>query len=366
MGRIEKRSFALAVTVTLWLAGMINVTAALPAEQNVFDQLVDMSKAEMAKNAGKLSAVLEMNPSEMNPVLDGFRKQFSFVKEFTYDRMNRTEEFQRMIIESQAGRPPSQDVLHVQFEAWPQMRDAGMFKKPPFLYTQLAKSLPKGWHPPDPRAIDPNGYYLSTSALIRIIAYNKNTVPADKAPKSYGDCLDPMWRGKFLYNVRSVLTPLQHDPKTREAHLKWLKGIVENKAVYVRQQTEGLEKLAAGEYHLFCGVNYTSTIRMIREGAPLGLVFPDPYAMDFAQRLHILKWSKNPATGQLFAVWTATKGQPLVEKHTDRGFPWSPGTESHTLAKGKYAAVCEATCAAKMDEYLAEHAKLLGLPGGKS
>ena len=339
---------------------------AAAAEKTPFNALLATAKAEMAKNAGKLSAVLEMNPKEMNPVLDGFRKEFSFVKEFTYERMNRTEEFQRMIIESRAGRHPSQDVLHVQFEAWPQMRDAGMFKKPLFPYAQLVKSLPKDWGSVDPRAIDPNGYYLATSALIRIIAYNKNTVPLEKVPKSYRDCLDPMWKGQFLYNARSVLTPLQHDPKTREAHLKWLKGIVENKAVYVRQQTEGLEKVAAGEYHLFCGVNYTSTIRMIREGAPLGLVFPDPFAMDFAQRLHVLNWSKNPATGQLFAIWAATKGQPIVEKHTDRGFPWSPGTESYTLAKGKYAAVCEATCATKMDEYLAEHAKILQLPTGKN
>ena len=62
----------------------------------------------------------------------------------------------------------------------------------------------------------------------------------------------------------------------------------------------------------------------------------------------------------------ATKGQPAVEQHMHRGFPWNPQTSVNRLAKGKYAAICESACAAKMDQYLAEHAKIMQLPGGKS
>jgi ABC-type Fe3+ transport system substrate-binding protein len=201
--------------------------------------------------------------------------------------------------------------------------------------------------------------------LIRIIAYNKNLVPANKIPKKLEDCLDPAWKGKFLYNSRHVLTALQHDPKTREGFLKWLKGAAENKAVFVRQQTEGLERIASGEYAMFCGVNYNTTLRMVKDGAPIGIAFPDPYALDFAQRIHVFKWSKNPATGQLYAMWMATKGQPAVEEFMDRGFPWNPNTGAYALAKGKYAAVCGPACADKTDQYLEEHARLLGLPGQK-
>jgi ABC-type Fe3+ transport system substrate-binding protein len=190
-------------------------------------------------------------------------------------------------------------------------------------------------------------------------------VPPNKVPKKLEDCLDPTYRGKFLYNSRNVLTSLQHDPKTREAHLKWLKAMVQNKPVYVRGQTEGLERLASGEYALFCGVNYNTTLRMVNDGAPIGIAFPDPYALDFAQRIHVFKWSPNPATGQLFGVWVATKGQPAVEKYMDRGFPWSPNTGAYALAKGKYAAICGPECADKTDKYLEEHAKILGLPGRK-
>ncbi|MBI2988154.1 MAG: ABC transporter substrate-binding protein [Deltaproteobacteria bacterium] len=347
-------------------AATIYGSTAAAAEKNLFNQLVDRAKAEMARPGAKFAVVLDLNPKEVIPVLQAFAKEFPFVKEHTYNRINRTEEFQRLILEAKAGRIPPYDIFHVQFEAWPEMRDAGMATKPPFLYPQLVKSLPQGWTAPDPRAIDSNGYYLSASALIRIIAYNKNVVPADKVPKRLEDCLDPEWKGKFLYNSRPLMIGLQHDPKTRESYLKWLKGMAGNKPVLVRQQTEGLERLAAGEYALYCGVNYNTTIRIIGDGAPLGMAFPDPYAADFAHRIHVFKWAANPATGQLYALWMATQGQPAVEEHMHRGFPWNPKTGSYSLAKGKYAAICDSGCAAKMGQYLQEHAKIVQLPGGKN
>jgi hypothetical protein len=54
-----------------------------------------------------------------------------------------------------------------------------------------------------------------------------------------------------------------------------------------------------------------------------------------------------------------------VEQYLARGFPWNPQTSAYRHAKGKYVAVCESSCAAKMDQYLAEHAKIIQLPGGK-
>jgi ABC-type Fe3+ transport system substrate-binding protein len=346
------------------LCGAMIYSNALAAEKNLFNQLVERSQTEMAKKA-KLSVLLDLPAKEITPILKVFQKEFPFVKEPVYTRMNRTEEFQRMILEAKAGRPPEYDIGHVQFEAWTELRDAGMFVKPPFSYQQLVKALPSDWGALDSRAIDPNGYFVAASSLIRIVAYNKNIVPANKVPKGLQDCLDPAWRGKFLYNTRPLMVALQHDKKTREAQLKWLKGIVENKVVLISGQTEGLEKVAAGEYALYCGVNYNTTLRMIEEGAPIGFVFPDPYALDFGQRIHIFKWSAAPATGQLFALWMATKGQPAVEQYLARGFPWNPQTSAYRHAKGKYAAVCDSSCAAKMDQYLAEHAKIIQLPGGK-
>ena len=194
-------------------AAMIYTSSAAAAEKNLYNQLVERAQSEMAKPKAKLSVLLDLSAKEIIPILNVFKKEFPFVRDSSYARMNRTEEFQRMILEAKAGRPPEHDIGHVQFEAWTELRDAGMFIKPPFSYQQLVKALPPDWGALDSRAMDADGYYVAASSLIRIIAYNKNIVPANKTPKGLQDCLDPAWRGKFLYNTRPLMVGLQHDPK---------------------------------------------------------------------------------------------------------------------------------------------------------
>ena len=174
-----------------------------------------------------------------------------------------------------------------------------------------------------------------------------------------------MWKGKVVYDPRPKLTALQHDPKTREAHLKWLKRMLDNQVVFVRGVAEGLEKVAAGEYPIFCGTNYHNAMPMIDEGAPLVFFLPDPFPFETAVQIFVTKWSL-PATSQLFALWTATKAQPIVDDKGYRGLPWIPGTRIYNMAKGKYAAICDPECLRKSSEvYNAEHNRILGIPGSK-
>jgi iron(III) transport system substrate-binding protein len=333
------------------------------AQGNPFNQLVETSRTEMAKKGGKLSVAMEWEQSEGTPVVEAFKRDFPHIKEITYNRESRAEHFQRILMELQQAKPLKYDIMHVSSESWPEYRKAGQFVKPPFDYSKLVKALPSGWDPIDSRSVDPNGYFLATSGLARGIAYNKDQVAPDKAPKSWEDCLNPMWRGKFLYDPRPKLTALQHDPRTREAHLKWLRGIVENKVILGRGQSENLQKIASGEFPLFCGVNYHSALRIIDQGAPINFVFPDPLPLEFGGQIHIGKWSQTPATTQLFILWLASEAQELVEKHGYRGFPWSPKSRKYAMAKGKYVAICDAECVLMSQKYDDEHANILKLPG---
>ncbi|MBI2988227.1 MAG: extracellular solute-binding protein [Deltaproteobacteria bacterium] len=362
----KTRVFVASAIAAIFIA-IADARPLIAAQGNLLHQLVESSNSEMAKKGGSLSVALEWTDEEAKPLLESFKKDFPFIKETSFSRVRGTELMQRTFMEYKAGRTPKYDIMHVSFEAWPTYRDAGAFVRPPFSYKELMKSLPPDWTPPDPRAIDPNGYFLAIAGLARGIVYNKNIVSPDKAPKGWEDCLDPMWRGKFLYDPRPKLTALQHDPKTREAHLRWLKGIVENKVILgvAGAQTANVEKVAASEYPLFCGVNYHSAIRQIDDGAPLNFIFPDPFPLEFGTQIHILKWSKTPATTQLFILWSAIKGQSMVEKYSYRGFPWDTHSRKYLLAKGKYIAVCDVECLKKSEEYDAEHAKILGLPGAK-
>jgi hypothetical protein len=104
---------------------------------------------------------------------------------------------------------------------------------------------------------------------------------------------------------------------------------------------------------------------MIDEGAPMVFILPDPFTLDITTELHVVRWSPTPATTQLFALWLATRDQPLIEKISYREFPCVPTSRKYSMAKGKYMAVCGADCAIKSEQYSEEHARILGLPGAK-
>lgn len=334
--------------------------------QSAFDQLVEASRHEMAKKEGRLSVATEIEDRLVTPVLKAFQKDLPFIRDITYERLNTAEVQHRILLQTMQGRKPNYDVMHVAQELWPDYIKADLFAKPLFEYKRLAKELPRDWAELDVRIIDPEGYFMATAGLARGIVWSPNLVPKGKEPTSWEACLDPMWKGKFLYDPRPKLTGLWYDPKTRESHIQWLKGIVHNGVVLSRQQSANLEKVAAGEFPLFCGVNYHSVMPVIDGGAPLQFAFPDPIPLEFGSVIHVLKYSKAPATTQLLALWLGSKGQEAMDRYAYRGFPWNPKSRKYPLAKGKYVAICDAKCVSGLDSYDKIHAEILKLPGAKA
>jgi ABC-type Fe3+ transport system substrate-binding protein len=356
-----RKSFYLA-TVAVTLA--LSAPASFGQTGSPFKKLVEASQKELENKNGELTIGLEWVEALANKTLKSFQQEFPFIKKLTFHRMSKVENMQRLLLEVQQGKMPRFDITTISSEVWSDYRKAGLFLKPTFSYKDLAKSLPADWGTIDARAIDPNGYYIAGTALIRGgVIYNTETVPADKAPKGWEDCVNPIWKGKVLFDPRNKSAAFQHDPKTREWFLKWLKSLVNNQVVLNRGQIENVEKVAGGEFPLFCGVNYYSAMPLIEKGAPVKFVLPDPYPLEFGTQIHVLKWSRTPATTQLFGIWMASKGQDALGKYAFRSFPWNPNTPIYALAKGKYVAICEVECINRSDQYEKEVADILKLPG---
>jgi len=360
----------LARTVSLLAAGLSILSIAYHlstanGQGNSFTQLVDAAKGEVEKKGGKLIVGITWTDAQAKPVLEEFKKEFPFIQAISFVRLRTVEQMQRMLMEYRSGRPPDIDIPFISNELWPEYIKEKMFLTPRFPYKDLMRALPQGWLQPDPRSLDPQGLYLASTGGARGIAYNKNLIRADQAPKGWEDCVDPKWRGKIIYDPRATLAAFQHDPKTRDWFLKWLKALVANKVVLNRGMGENLEKVAAGEFAISCVANYHNAMPMIDEGAPLAFLLPDPFTLDITTEMHIVRWSATPAATQLFALWLATRAQPLIEKTSYRGFPWVPTSRKYPMAKGKYMAVCGADCALKSEQYSEEHAKILGLPGSR-
>lgn len=344
---------------------VLAVSPALGQSKSLLDQLVEASQAEMAKKGGKLNVTLDWPEPDTKKVFPEFRKAFPFVKEITYFRETSIEPFASYLIRIKRQEYPDYDIMHIAGEFELQYEKEGVFVKPPFDYKGLAQSTPSDWPRLDPRTLDAKGYFIGTVAHARGILWNPALVPKGKEPTSWEACLDPMWRGKFLFDTRNRLHSLQHDPNTREKHLKWLKGLSANGVVLTQGQIAIVQKVASGEFPLACGVNYHSAFREIDRGAPLQFTFPDPIPLEIGSRIFVVKWSQVPATTQLFGLWLATGGQDAIEKYAYRGFPWNPKSRKYPLAKGKYIAFCDAECSRKLDKYNKEFAEILGLPGVK-
>ena len=53
----------------------------------------------------------------------------------------------------------------------------------------------------DPYII-PDQYLIGAGASTDVIVYNTKTVPKERVPRAWEDCLDPYWRGKFIVDSR--------------------------------------------------------------------------------------------------------------------------------------------------------------------
>ena len=47
-------------------------------------------------------------------------------------------------------------------------------------------------------SVDPDGMHATVCAWLEVIGYNTGLVTREDAPKSYGDLLDPKWKGKLV------------------------------------------------------------------------------------------------------------------------------------------------------------------------
>lgn len=354
--------------LSLVLVGAMMMAGPTAAKaETAFEKLVALSKAEMDKLGGTVRMALDWPPGDAKPVIAEFQKDFPFVKKIEYDRETGIDGFGRYLISIQQGDFPPYEIMHVASEYEQQYVKAGAFIKPPVDLKDVDSSLPSDWPHLNGSNLDPNGYFIATTGNSRGIIYNPNIVKGDDIPKVWADCANPKWKGKVVVDARNKLQAFQDDPKTRPQFLKLFDDMVKNNVVTVRGQENVVTKVASGEYPVGCGVNYHTAYRAIEvEGVKtVKFVFGESIPLELATRLFVSKWTKAPATTELFALWAGTKGQGAIGKYAWRGFPWNPLAHNYEASKGKYIAVCDADCALNFEKYDAEYERALKIPVAK-
>ena len=347
-------------------AGIALLAGAQPVQaQTAYEKLVAASKAEVDKLGGTIKMALDWPDEDAKPVLTEFMKTYNFVKKIDFERETGIDPFGRYLISfKQPGVTAPYDVMHIASEYEQQYLEAGLFTKPPFDYKEVAASLPKDWPALNAANLDPNGYFVSTTANTRGIIYNPNVVRGNDVPKNWADCLDPKWKGKVMIDARNKMQAFQYDQKQRPIFMKWFDDLYKNGVVLGRGQAQLVEKVGSGEFPIACGVNYHTTYRAIENDGvkTIRFVMPDPIPLEFATRLFVLKNSRPPATTELFGIWAVTAGQEAIGKYAWRGMPWNPKAHNYEASKGKAVVLCDAECALKFEDFEKEYQQAFKIP----
>jgi iron(III) transport system substrate-binding protein len=124
---------------------------------------------------------------------------------------------------------------------------------------------------------DKEGYWTTTRISMAIFAYHTKKVPADKVPKTYGDLLDPFWKGMISIDsspgrFTHLLAEKYGWEKTEDFHKKFAE---QNLKVH-RGRTARVQLMLAGEAAGAMDINADNIIGMQRDGAPLDFAVMDP------------------------------------------------------------------------------------------
>jgi iron(III) transport system substrate-binding protein len=195
----------------------------------------------------------------------GFTARYPFIRGDFY-RGSGNQLVVRTMMEHKAGRLAA-DVISVGTENVMQLKRSGIWIR---YQSPETENYPREQN-------DKDGYFHADSLGLATIAYNRDVVRKEDAPKSYNDLLDLKWKGSLTIDLepeRAMLTWLSAwgEARTRD----YVHKILANGASVRRGHTLQGQLLCAGEFKIAVEVYPDAILRMKQKGCPAEIVFPNP------------------------------------------------------------------------------------------
>lgn len=195
----------------------------------------------------------------------GFTTRYPFIKAEFY-RGSGNQLVVRTMMEHKTGRLAA-DVISVGTENVMALKRSGIWTR---YHSPEAQNYPREQY-------DKDGYFHADSLGLATIAYNRDLVRKEEAPKNYSDLLDPKWKGSLTIDLepeRAMLTWLSvwGEAKTRE----YVQKLLANGTSVRRGHTLQGQLLCAGEFKIAVEVYPDGILRMKQKGCPAEIVFPNP------------------------------------------------------------------------------------------
>jgi iron(III) transport system substrate-binding protein len=166
-----------------------------------------------------------------------------------------------------------------------------------------------------------NGLWAPTRLSYYAIAYNTKMVPADLAPKSYEDLLDPRWKGKMAWRIGSstgaalFLTNLRLAWGEEQAK-SYFEKLKEQKIINFGAGSARtlVDRVIAGEYAIALNIFAHHPLISKAKGAPVDSRLLAPVAST-AATMSIVKGLHHPYAAMLLADYILSKeGQGILAR----------------------------------------------------
>jgi iron(III) transport system substrate-binding protein len=178
-----------------------------------------------------------------------------------------------------------------------------------------AKDLPPG-------LVDRNKHWTATNVSVRSAAYNTQMVPKDQAPRGYGDLLDPRWKGKMVWNPKSmtgawgfIATVIKG--MGEDEGLAYLRALGRQQIVPLPLAIRAvLDRVIGGEYAIGLEMNNTHVAISAAQGAPVAWVPLNPVS-ETLQIAGIAKGAPHPNAARLFLDFMVSRAGQKVFRDAD-------------------------------------------------
>ena len=209
---------------------------------------------------------------------------------------------QRIIAESQAGKPASVDII----------QSGSLRAVRPLIDRDMLAVYP-GWEKDfGLDAVYAGGRFVGAYNLTLPISYNSKAVSAKDAPKSWEELLEPKWKGrKLIIEARLVPFAMLGTEWGKAKVTEMVKRLLAQEPIIVQGGTTVANALAGGQVSIAVGT-YAYTIEKLKKaGATVDWIPVAPLPV-LTSAVGVLKTAPHPNAARFFAGWMGTtEGQKV-------------------------------------------------------
>ena len=253
-----------------------------------------------ARKEGALTLYSSAAAPDMNPQVAAFEKKYAIkVKVWR----GSSEDVAHRIINEQRGGRFEVDVAET---AGPDLEALVREKALQEVRTPVATDL-------IPEATPAHRRWIMSRLSIFVAAYNTNLIKAAEAPKTYGDLLDPRWKGKLAIEADDANWFMQLSTVMgEEKAVRLFRDIVARNGISVRKGHSLLANLVpTGEVPVALTVYAYRVEQLKNEAAPVEILYLPP-VIALPTGIAIPQKAPHPFAAALFTDFFLTEGQEIL------------------------------------------------------